>query len=118
MSAIELKERLRTDLLAAMRARASDHVRVVRMLLAAVDNAEAVPIASEGAATPPTGTRAFGDPSGEVPRREVDAAAIEALLAAEAETRRAAAAFCDRHGQAGEAERLRKEAELVERYRA
>ena len=112
MSATALKVRLRADLKAAMQAKASDEVRLLRSLIAALDNAEAV-------AEPPKtfGSRKFGDPSGEVARREIDAPALDALLTAEANARIAAAADYDRHGRDVEAARLRQEAKLIERYR-
>lgn len=113
MSAVILKARLRADLKAAMQARASDDVRLLRTLIAALDNAEAV-------AEPPKtfGSRAFGDPSGEVARREIDGPALEHLLDAEIEARLSAAADYRRHEQVAEADRLRREAELIARYRA
>jgi uncharacterized protein YqeY len=118
MSAPLLKKRLRDDLKVAIRARSTDEVRLLRTLIAALDNAEAVPTATDGPATPRAGTRAFGDPSGEVARREIDEASLDALLADEAGARLAAAGDYDRHGQGAEAARLRKEAELIARYRA
>lgn len=114
MRATELKERLRTDLKAAMQARASEEVRLLRTLIAALDNAEAVP--AEGRQTNAL-PRAFGDPSGEVDRRRLDSAEIEALLAEEVETRLAAAADYESRGRGEEAARLRAEAALIGRYR-
>jgi uncharacterized protein YqeY len=113
LSATALKLRLRADLNAAMRARAADEVRLLRTLIAALDNAEAV-------AEPPKtfGSRAFGDPSGEVARREIHGQALDALLLAEIDGRLTAAEDYDRHGQDTEAARLRREAELIARYRA
>jgi uncharacterized protein YqeY len=111
MSATALKERLRADLKAALQARASDDVRALRTLIAALDDAEAVP--GEYAALP----RAFGDPSGEVARRELDADAVEAVLANEVDARLAAASDYERHGRGDKAARLRDEAALVARYR-
>jgi uncharacterized protein YqeY len=113
VSAAALKVRLRADLKAAMQTKASEEVRLLRTLIAALDNAEAV-------AEPPTtfGSRAFGDPSGEVARREIDAPALEALLLAETEARLSAAEEYDEHRQPVEAARLRHEAELIARYRA
>jgi uncharacterized protein YqeY len=118
MSATILKERLRADLKAAMQSKATDEVRLLRTLIAALDNAEAVPVEASAHVTPPTGTRAFGDPSGEVARREIDGPALDALLTGEAEARLAAAEDYDRHGREAEASRLRQEAELIARYRA
>ena len=113
MSATALKERLRADLKAAMQARAGDDVRVLRVLIAALDNAEAVPDAQTGYVP-----RAFGDPSGEVARLSLDAAAVDALLANEIDTRLAAAADYETHGQLEQAARLRSEAALVAGYRS
>ena len=112
MNATALKERLRADLKAAMQAKATDEVRLLRTLIAALDNAEAV-------AEPPKrfGSRQFGDPSGEVARREIGALALDALLNAEIDARLAAAEDYDRHKQDAEATRLRQEAELIARYR-
>ena len=61
-------------------------------------------------------SRKFGDPSGEVARRTLDAEAIEAALSAEAASRRAAANDYERHGRADDADRLRGEAALIESY--
>ena len=113
MSAAALKDRLRADLKAAMRARATDEVRLLRTLIAALDNAEAVPGAQDRHAQ-----RAFGDPSGEVPRLVLDDAAVGRLLASEIESRLAAADNYERHGEAEQARRLRDEAGLVDRYAA
>lgn len=119
MNATDLKQRLRTDLKAAMQARASDEVRLLRALIAALDNAEAVPVEARTGDDPSLlGTRAFGDPSGEVARREIDGASLDALLQTEIEARLSAAADYQRHQQDVEAARLRHEAELIARYRA
>lgn len=109
MSAAALKERLRADLKAALQARASDNVRVLRTLIAALDNAEAVPT---------EGYRPRALAGGEVARRELDGPAVEALLAEEVESRVAAAADYGRHGRDDEAARLRAEAAIVARYAA
>ena len=114
MSATELKERLRADLKAAMQARATGEVRLLRTLIAALDNAEAVP---GGALVEKYVPRAFGDPSGEVARRELDGPDLERLLMAETEARLAAAADYERGGRDDEAARLRDEAALIQRYR-
>ena len=87
MSATALKERLRADLKAAMQARASDEIRLLRTLIAALDNAEAVPGTPGGYVH-----RAFGDAGAEVARLELDEKAVDALLASEAASRCDAAA--------------------------
>jgi uncharacterized protein YqeY len=119
MNATALKERMRGDLKAAMQARAAVEVRLLRTLIAALDNAESVavePVSKDG---PPSahGQRRFGDPSGEVSRRELDAEAVDGLLAAEIESRLSAARDYERHRQGDEAARLRREADLIGRYR-
>lgn len=114
MSATALKTRLRADLKAAMQARATDEVRLLRALIAALDNAEAV----SGEVVPDKYvSRAFGDPSGEVPRLLLDNEAVARLLADEIEARLVAAADYDRHGQAEQARQLRDEAGLIDRYK-
>jgi uncharacterized protein YqeY len=111
VSATDLKERLRADLKTAMRARKPGEVAVIRTLIAAIDNAEAVPI--DGLEERLRQREAIG----EVARRELDAAALDAVLAKESDTRLAAAEDYDRHGRNDDAARLRQEAELVARYR-
>ena len=113
MSAAALKERLRADLKAAMQARANDEVRLLRTLIAALDNAEAVPSVQTRYVP-----RQFGDPGGEVARRELDGSDVETVLAAEAESRLAAAADYEQHGRSEDAARLRREADLIARYQA
>ena len=111
MSAAALKERLRADLKTAMQARANGELRVLRTLIAGLDNAEAVAV--EGKPDP---FRKLGDPSGEVARRELDGAAVEELLVAEIEARRTAAGEYRRGGREAEADALLAEIALVERY--
>ena len=111
MNAAGLKDRLRADLKAAMQARATGEVRLLRTLIAAVDNAEAMPI------------DAFEErirrreSVGEVSRRDLDAAGLDAVLAAESESRLAAAEDYERSGRTEDAAGLRDEAELIARYR-
>ena len=109
MSADALKERLRTDLKAAMRERRSREVGVLRTLIAAIDNAEAVPTDHFA------GRIRRREDVGEVARRELDQAALRGIVAAEAQSRLAAADY-DRNGRPDDAARLREEAQLVERY--
>jgi uncharacterized protein YqeY len=110
MSAIALKQRLRADLKTAMQARAGDEVRLLRTLIAAVDNAEAVPGEHKNI------QRAFGEPGGEVARRELGGEDLAALLDREIAERLAAAAGYDA-GQPDAAARLRAEAALIAGYR-
>jgi uncharacterized protein YqeY len=112
MIASQLKERLRTDLKAAMRERKAAEVSVLRTLVAALDNAEALPI--EGFEQQLRQREAIG----EIARRQLDRVSVEAVLAAEAQSRLAAAEDYDAYGRPGDAARLRQEAELIDRYRA
>jgi uncharacterized protein YqeY len=114
MSVAALKTRLREDLKAAMQARATDEVRLLRTLAAAVDNAEAVPAEGVQDRANPS---AFGRGAGEAPRRELAGNDLTALLDRERDERLAAAAEYERLGQAAEAARLRNEAALIARYR-
>lgn len=113
MNAATLKERLRADLKGPLQARESGRVSVLRTLIAALDNAEAVEV-EQG----PYHSQAFGDPSGEVARRELDVPAIHAVLEREAASRLAAAEEYERHGRPEDAARLRAEAALVQGYSA
>lgn len=110
MSAAALKERLRADLKTAMREKRADEVALLRKLIAALDNAEAVP--TEGYRP-----RALDDSRGDVARRQLDGAEVDALLAHEIAERRAAAEEFDRRGRPDDAVRLAREAELIGRYR-
>jgi uncharacterized protein YqeY len=112
MSASALKERLRTDLKAAIRERKPEQAGLIRTLIAAVDNAEAVPIAGLEERIRQR------DTVGEVARRDLDAARLDAILAAEADSRLTAAADYERHGRGDHAARLRAEAEQIGRDRA
>ncbi len=110
-----LKARLRRDLKAAMQARASAEIRVLRALIAALDNAQAVPVA-------PGHQRyvehAFGDPAAEIPRLRLDAAPVLALLGREARERLDAADQFTSLGRADRASELQAEAAVVARYLA
>jgi len=109
MSAAALKQRLRADLKAAMQARVTGEVGVLRALIAALDNAEAVP--TEGYRP-----RALGASPGDVARRQLDGKMVAALLADEVEARLAAAADYERHGRSADADRLRSEVAIVSHY--
>ena len=113
MNAAEaMKARLRADLKAAMRSRCASEAQVLRMLLGAIDNAEAVPL--------PHGergyvVRAFGE-AAEKPRLLLTAADVLAVIRRHVETSRAAAAEMERVGQPDRADTIRAEAVIAERY--
>lgn len=111
-AAAAMQARLRADLKAAMRARDALETSVIRSLLAAIDNAQAVAVAQGPASI----QRAFGDGAGEVARLVLSAGAVRALMAREAEARATAAADMGRLGRAAEANRMLAEAAIARRY--
>ena len=111
MSAAAFKDRLRADLKAALQAGDRGRVALLRTLIAALDNAEAVAVEHTCYKS-----RQCGDPSGEVARRELDGEAIDAVLAAEAASRLSAAADYEEHGRDDDAARLRAEVALIQSY--
>lgn len=113
MTAAAFKDRLRADLKAAMLGKNRDGAALIRTLIAAIDNAEAVE------ATPEQQSESFrklGDPAGEVARRVLSAADIAAVLAREVASRLEAAEDYARNGRADEAAALRRSAEAVGAY--
>ena len=109
------KARLRDDLGSAMRARDARRTAVLRAVIAALDNAQAVPAGERHVRYV---ERAFGDPSGEVPRLCLDAADVRALLEGEVANRRNAADEFERLGHPERAIELRAQATIVARYLA
>lgn len=110
-----MKVRLRADLKAAMGARDAARTAVLRSLIATLDNAQAVPV---GQGHQRYRELAFGDRAAEVPRLSLKPGDVRALFAAEADSRKAAAAQMRDHGQEARADALAAEAEVVERYLA
>jgi len=98
-----LRARLSADLLAAMKARDKLAIDTLRCLLGVLDNA--------GAQDP----KLFGA-STEVPRRSLTHNELQALMRAEATSRRTAVIEYERGGRHQEAARLRAELVLVSRY--
>src|SRR5580693_7106845 len=76
-AAEELKVRLRADLRAAMLAKASVEVAVLRALMAALDNAQAVPLRPDQLRYL---AHRFGDGSAEAPRLTLTDIEVAALL--------------------------------------
>jgi uncharacterized protein YqeY len=112
-AATSVRERLRDRLMTAMRSRDPVATSVYRSLIAAIDNAQAVPLE-----VPRRMDRllAFGDRSAERSRRSLRPSELEALITAEASERRAAAQQLMDVGQAERAGRLRAEAALIEAF--
>jgi uncharacterized protein YqeY len=116
MNAVEtLQSRLRADLKTAMRERAATEMRVLRALLAAIDNAQAVPVGDRHDTYVP---HAFGDAGVEIARLDLSADALEALLQRERQERIGTAEQMTALGQSDRARGLQEESAIVGRYLA
>ncbi len=109
-----MSERLRVDLKVAMRARYVLAVIAIRALLAAIDNAQAVPVGQE---RKPWVRNRFGEDAVEVPRLRLSPDDLASLLGREIENRRRVAAEVRPFGRDEEADRALAEAEVIQRYR-
>lgn len=98
--------RLRADLNEARKAMDADRVTLIRTLISAIDNAEAVDV---------TESEVTDSPS-EVSRRRLSDEEIMNIVLGEGEELRVAAEDYDRHGQSDEAMRLRSLAQVADRY--
>jgi uncharacterized protein YqeY len=107
-----IRARLRSDLSQALKTRDGRTAEVLRALIAAIDNAEAVPVVRAG----PYRELAFGDPAAEVPRRALGNAEIAAVLKAEIAERQAAAEQLAAKCHNLEADELRAGCAIVGRY--
>ncbi len=105
-----LQRRLKADLSAALKAGDASLVTVLRTLMGAIGNAEAVELDP----SQPKEVRGWA----EVPRRRLTGEDLAGILDREAADLRAAAAEYEEHGQPPEAARLRRSAAFVDRYRA
>jgi len=105
--------RMRDDLRTAMRAKSASEVAVLRVCLAAIDNAQAIPVGDKHQTYE---VKAFGDRSVEVPRLPLDAAAVLAVLSREIEDRLSAAAQFEQHGSPDRGATLRADAAIIGRY--
>lgn len=112
-AAAELKSRLRSDLKEALLGRRPAEVRLLRMLVSALDNAEAPPLADPGAGYV---RRAFGDASVEVQRQRLEAADVHAVLQRERAERTASAGTLTAVGRTAEAEAVLDEIRMIGRY--
>ncbi|MBR8743923.1 hypothetical protein [Nocardiopsis sp. MG754419] len=115
-----LRSMLRADLTTAMKARRRDSVAALRTTIAALDNAEAVPV--RGAPAETTGAHIAGAEHGvgstEARRRALTLDEALSLLRAQIEERTSEA---DRYASLGareDAERLRREADALRAYTA
>jgi uncharacterized protein YqeY len=109
-----VRERLTTALRAAMKARDRATVSLLRATLAAIENAEAVeadgrPVVEDARIAGSVGWLG----AGEAPRALIDEQAARAIVAREAQERRAAAQEYEQLGRGDEAARLRGEADRL-----
>jgi hypothetical protein len=100
-----MRKKLQTDLRAAIKGRQALDVSVLRGLIAAIDNAGAVPLAAKSES-----------PQHEVERRHLDAGEVQAVLRREYEAHQAAASEFARLGLSVESERANFATALVNRY--
>ena len=118
-----LKQQLRLDLAAALKARRGDEVRALRALLAAIDNAEAVegPSLSSSSSPPASNEHVAGSVAGvgaaEAARRTLSASDLERIMEAEVTELVGQADRFAEIGRADDAARLRVEEGVLARYR-
>lgn len=102
---MQLLTTLRSDLTAALKARDTVKVSVIRALLSSIANAEAVPL--------PTGSNAVGIYAGDAARRSVETEEVKRLLEEEVAERTGAASV---YTDPAEIERMQREAGLIREY--
>ena len=108
---MHIRQQMKADLLQAMKAREHARVDTLRTVLAAIDNAEAVPVSQSTMLVEPV----FGKKN-EVPRKILSTEDIQRILQNEVDERHAASIKYAGLGQNVEAERLQKAAELITSY--
>jgi len=108
-----MQTRMREDLRTAMLAKSAREVAVLRVCLAAIDDAQAIPVGDNHLKYE---VKAFGDRSVEVPRLPLDETRLRAVLAREMEDRLKAAAQFDQHGFTDRSAALRADAAIIGRY--
>lgn len=116
---VDVRTRLRAGLRDAMRERDRAAVSALRSALAALDNAEAVPVADHSvvsAGGEHVASAAIGVGAAEAERAELSNAEIADILQREVDERRTAAREYSDAGRADAAERLEAEAAALARY--
>jgi uncharacterized protein len=108
-----MKARLRVDLRTAMKDGHSLAVKVIRTLVAAIDNAEAPPLNAGRAASI---QHQFHSGSAEVERLRMSRADVHRVLSEEMRERERVASELEQLEQVDRAEGLRAEALLIQRY--
>lgn len=108
-----MKIRMRADLRAAMKQGRRDDARLIRSLIAAIDNAEAPPV---GTAESAADQHRFLSGSAEIERLSLNADQVRAILLAEIHEREQAVAEMDRLERPDHAAVIRTEAVLARGY--
>jgi len=108
-----MKTQLRLDLLAAMKEGRTNEVKLLRTLVAAIDNAEAPPIDTNHQTTEQL---QFHDRSAEIERLALTTAQVREVLVAELEERESAAAELSQVNRPELANTLRSEALIIKGY--
>jgi uncharacterized protein len=108
----DMKARLRADLRAAMKDRRAIEAKVIRALIAAIDNAEAPPAEGQTASA----HHDFRAGSAEIERLLLSGAHVHRVIVADIHEREHAAAEMERLGMMDRAEALRAEAVIAKRY--
>jgi hypothetical protein len=101
-----LRTRLRADLAEARKAGHSELVALIRTLIAAIDNAEAVDVST------------VREAASEAPRRHLSEEEVLRIVLDEGDDLRSAADDYDQRGRPDEAQRLRSLAKVADRYAA
>jgi uncharacterized protein len=112
----EVRQRLELALRTALQARDTIAVSALRSALAAIGNAEAIPVrpaGRAGASSPHFAGSAAGLGAAEAKRRRLGEGEAEQIVRAEVAERQAAAGDYDRASHADRAERLRREASVL-----
>jgi uncharacterized protein len=109
----DMKARLRADLRTAMKDRRTIEAKVIRELIAAIDNAEAPP-PHEGQTAP--ARHHFRSRSAEIERLLLSGAHVRSVIVADIQERERAAGEMERLGIMDRAEALRAEAVISKRY--
>ncbi|GAB3247200.1 GatB/YqeY domain-containing protein [Arthrobacter pigmenti] len=113
-----MRDNMRRDLKAAMKARNQLAVAAIRSALSAIDNAEAVPIehpVAENGSADVAGS-AVGVGAAEAERRDLSAADMHAIVDTEVNDRIAVAIEYERADRGDAGGRLRAEAEVLRGY--
>lgn len=112
-AADELKSRMQADLRSAMKAGRSSEVKVVRLLIAAIDNAEAPPLSGDDQRAK---QHDFQSGSAETSRLSLDSSRLQQVIGQEIDEREQSADDLDRAGRPDAARMLRAEISIIARY--